>query len=341
MMAITGDPSADGLVMEPIEFSLGPLSTPLPGGLVAHVTLDGDVVAHCRVHATLRQRHDKAAVLASPPDALAPATWAAVIARASQPDRGATSPNDAWVQLAAVELERAISHTAWLRALGRVLAWPTLVEATSTALRPLLASRDHIPAGPDQPDTSDTTADAATALLDAAAAHAARLRALSNAKRLRQRAAHRGVVSREAAISMQLTGPPARASGVTADVRTDDPLYRELGFAPSVRQDGDALARTLVRVEELAASISLARAALKRAGRHVDQPPPAATPAASTLEGPRGPLQGQRTPGRWHLSAPGQQAALRAAGEAVVGLEWATALLVLVSFDLSPWVVGP
>ncbi len=39
-MAITGEPSADGLVMEPIELSCGPLLTPLPGGLVLDVELD-------------------------------------------------------------------------------------------------------------------------------------------------------------------------------------------------------------------------------------------------------------------------------------------------------------
>ncbi|MGH2782283.1 MAG: hypothetical protein ACRDLA_12940, partial [Thermoleophilaceae bacterium] len=32
MMAIVGEPSADGLVMEPIELRFGPLGTPLPGG---------------------------------------------------------------------------------------------------------------------------------------------------------------------------------------------------------------------------------------------------------------------------------------------------------------------
>jgi Ni,Fe-hydrogenase III large subunit len=149
------------------------------------------------------------------------------------------------------------------------------------------------------------------------------------------------VVSREAALSMQLAGPVARASGVPADARTDDPLYRELRFVPAVRHEGDSLARTLVRVEELATSITLARAALERAARQASHPSPVVAPAAFTLEGPRGPLQAQRTAAQWRLSAPGHQAALQAASKAVIGLEWAAALVVLVSFDLTPWVVRP
>lgn len=43
-------------MMEPIEFSLWRLRTPLPGGLVVEVVLDGHVVGECAVRAILRQR---------------------------------------------------------------------------------------------------------------------------------------------------------------------------------------------------------------------------------------------------------------------------------------------
>jgi hypothetical protein len=44
-------------------------------------------------------------------------------------------------------------------------------------------------------------------------------------------------------------------------------------------------------------------------------------------------------PGGWRLDAPGADAGLQAAGAAMVGAEWAAALVTLVSFDLSPWQV--
>ena len=101
MMAITGDPSADGLVMEPIEFPFGPLASPLPGGLVADVALDGDVVAECRLRATLRQPAAQAGATPSPADLLAPASWTALIAAASQAESGVMVPARArWLRLA-------------------------------------------------------------------------------------------------------------------------------------------------------------------------------------------------------------------------------------------------
>jgi Ni,Fe-hydrogenase III large subunit len=143
----------------------------------------------------------------------------------------------------------------------------------------------------------------------------------------------------ERARTIGLRGPAARASGLAEDARAEDPLYRELGFAPSVRQEGDARARMLLHVDELGAALALAATALSRAQAHEDAP--IATPAATvTLEGPRGPLHVHPSQGQWQLSAPGEHAARIVAGDAAVGLEWAAALVALASFDLSPWRVG-
>ncbi|MDQ3409556.1 MAG: hypothetical protein M3469_06195, partial [Actinomycetota bacterium] len=49
MMAIAGSPGSDGLVMEAIETTVGPLASPLPGGLEVRVRLAGDIVEDCRV----------------------------------------------------------------------------------------------------------------------------------------------------------------------------------------------------------------------------------------------------------------------------------------------------
>jgi len=290
MMAIVGEPSADGLVMEPIELRFGPLGTPLPAGIVAGVTLDGDVVAAAGVEALFGPD-----VRRDVPDPLAPKAWE--LARAPGEDR--------WTELAAVEVERAVSHTAWLRAFARVLGWSELIDRTGGALAALAVL----------PPALELARPRLEALADLA----------ESSRRLRWRTAGRGRVSPERARALGLHGPSARASGLPVDARTEDPRYRRLGFQPIVRTEGDALARTRVRAAEAVAAVELAVAALAIA----DPPPTAAGP----VEGPRGPLSAAG--GR--LEAPGESAALVAAGEAMTGLEWASALTVLASFDLSPW----
>jgi hypothetical protein len=290
MMAIVGDPSADGLVMEPIELRFGPLGTPLPAGIVADVTLDGDVVAAAQVQALFG-----AGVRRDTPDPLAQQAWD--LAQATG------SPQDRWERLAAVELERAVSHTAWLRSFARVLGWPELVARATHALARL----------------AEAPADARPALGGLADL-------AESSRRLRWRTAGRGRITPERARELGLHGPPARAAGLPDDARSEDPLYRQLGFEPVVRSDGDALARTQVRAAEAVAAVELAIAASAR----TDAPPGG---AARAVEGPRGPLRVED--GR--LEAPGETAALTAAGAAMIGAEWASALAVLASFDLSPW----
>jgi NADH-quinone oxidoreductase subunit D len=75
-----------------------------------------------------------------------------------------------------------------------------------------------------------------------------------------------GVLHRAAALSLGVTGPAGRASGVDLDLRRDDPLppYRELDVRPVVRTDGDALARVRCLVDEVAHSLLLARQCLDR-----------------------------------------------------------------------------
>jgi len=62
-----------------------------------------------------------------------------------------------------------------------------------------------------------------------------------------------GVLSREDAISLGLSGPAARGSGVDWDIRRDEPYeaYDELEFDIPVMHEGDVYARYLVRLEEM------------------------------------------------------------------------------------------
>lgn len=292
-MAITGEPSADGLVMEPIEFEYGPLATGLPGGLLLAVELDGDVVSECRVQATLSAEEGQLL------DPLAPATSSAL------------SAEQGWLGLAAVELERALSHVAWLRSMGRLLGWLPLVERSQTAVTALLAA---------EPRAASRAVKQVLELVEGSSALAMRL-------------SGRGCVrGTEAA---ELHGTNARAGGAVRDARDSHPLYADLGFEPVIEAEGDALARTRVRACEVAHALELAlRMSERQAGSA--RLPQALEGSSVALEGPRGPLV-RTNHDVLPLTAPGGAAALVQAGRAAVGLEWAAALATVASFDLSPW----
>lgn len=80
---------------------------------------------------------------------------------------------------------------------------------------------------------------------------------------VRNRLSGMGVLPKEDIIDLCTVGPTARASGVDNDVRTADPYYRQLGFEPVVRDEGDALARCLVRADELLQSLDMVRNGLR------------------------------------------------------------------------------
>ncbi len=74
-----------------------------------------------------------------------------------------------------------------------------------------------------------------------------------------------GVLSREDAVKLGAVGPHARASGVDIDVRRDHPYaaYGEVGVNVAVRDEGDVLARVMVRFDEVLESIRLVRELIK------------------------------------------------------------------------------
>ncbi len=68
-----------------------------------------------------------------------------------------------------------------------------------------------------------------------------------------------GFLSKEDAISYGCTGPTARASGVSCDIRKHYPyaIYDQLSFEESTDTGGDCWARYLVRIHEMEQSISI------------------------------------------------------------------------------------
>jgi NADH-quinone oxidoreductase subunit D len=74
-----------------------------------------------------------------------------------------------------------------------------------------------------------------------------------------------GVLSREEAINRSCSGPVARASGVTRDLRKDEPYlsYADFDFHVCCARDGDCFARYLVRMAEMAESLKIVQQAVE------------------------------------------------------------------------------
>lgn len=75
-----------------------------------------------------------------------------------------------------------------------------------------------------------------------------------------------GVISKDRAIDIGLTGPSLRGSGVEHDLRRAQPYmcYSEMDFKVPVYTEGDALARYFVRADELRESVKIIRQCLDK-----------------------------------------------------------------------------
>ena len=75
-----------------------------------------------------------------------------------------------------------------------------------------------------------------------------------------------GVISKERAIDLGLTGPSLRACGVEHDLRRTNPylMYKDLDFVIPVYEGGDCLARYYVRMAEIKESIKIVLQVLEK-----------------------------------------------------------------------------
>jgi Ni,Fe-hydrogenase III large subunit len=109
-----------------------------------------------------------------------------------------------------------------------------------------------------------------------------------------ERLENTGILSRDIALKLGVTGVAARASGVNDDIRKAHPhlLYDRLLFEPHTMSKGDVFARMMVRAEEAECSLSMINALLEtnykgdlRAGAKTIPP---LTAALGYAESPRG-----------------------------------------------------
>jgi NADH-quinone oxidoreductase subunit D len=111
---------------------------------------------------------------------------------------------------------------------------------------------------------------------------------LQNNPILRDRMIDIGIVSAEDAVAWGLTGPSLRASGIAYDVRKAFPYsgYDTYEFDVPVREDGDAYARFLVRLEEMDEAMRIVRQVRERLntpGPIMIDDPKIAQPAKETI----------------------------------------------------------
>ncbi|MBI3468990.1 MAG: NADH dehydrogenase (quinone) subunit D [Planctomycetes bacterium] len=74
-----------------------------------------------------------------------------------------------------------------------------------------------------------------------------------------------GLLTKEEAINRSCSGPVARASGVTRDLRKDEPYlaYKDLDFNVCCARSGDCWARYLVRIGEMRESLKIVQQAIE------------------------------------------------------------------------------
>jgi NADH-quinone oxidoreductase subunit D len=74
-----------------------------------------------------------------------------------------------------------------------------------------------------------------------------------------------GMLTKEEAINRGATGPVARASGVTRDLRRDEPYlaYDDFDFQISCASTGDCYARYLIRMQEMRESLKIVEQAIE------------------------------------------------------------------------------
>lgn len=103
-----------------------------------------------------------------------------------------------------------------------------------------------------------------------------------------------GILSPEDARARAVVGPIARASGIDRDLRRDHPYaaYDDLVFDVPVLQDGDALARARIRMEETVQTLRLLEQVLAQLPtgptRAAELEPPRSVAGLGWVESPRG-----------------------------------------------------
>jgi Ni,Fe-hydrogenase III large subunit/Ni,Fe-hydrogenase III component G len=233
-----------------------------------------------------------------------------------------------YIRTIMLELERIHSHLLWLGIAGHIIGFDTLLMQTWRIREPVMWICEEISGNRKTYGMNtvgglrrDLPNHVKPKLIETLAKMEKETIAVRNAivgdTTLHARTKRVGVLTNEWAKKICVVGPPARASGLAIDARTDHPYaaYDELPPRIAVQDTGDTWARVVVRVGELLESIRLVREALSAIPdgpicAEIKEEIPPGRVAVSVVEAPRGEAVhlvmtgGDNRPYRWRVRAP-------------------------------------
>jgi Ni,Fe-hydrogenase III large subunit/Ni,Fe-hydrogenase III component G len=226
-----------------------------------------------------------------------------------------------------LEIERIHSHLLWLGIAGHILGFDTVLMQTWRMREPVMWLSERITGhrktygmnligGVRRDINKEQAADILKVLDKLEEEWKAVLDAIAGDTPLMMRLKNVGVLTHEQAVLTSVIGPTGRGSGIETDARVDHPFaaYEYITPKKIVYQDGDVLARTLVRLYETLESINLIRTFIKNIPEGPIQAEigeiPAGKEGVSVVEAPRGEVihylmtGGENKPSRWRVRAP-------------------------------------
>ncbi len=210
-----------------------------------------------------------------------------------------------YIRVVIAEAERLHSHLLWAGVAANLMGFQTLFmtcfalrEQVMDVLEGISGNRVNYamnrPGGVSR-DIRDPGAVLASVRAIATATTEQLIPVLTTDPTVHARCAGVGVLTREDAIAYGAVGPLARASGLPQDIRVSAPYeaYDRLSFEVPVQQDGDVLARVVVRALEILQSCRMIEQALEMmpAGPIAEPRYQGDLPAGEAcvrIEGPRG-----------------------------------------------------
>ncbi len=180
-----------------------------------------------------------------------------------------------YIRSLVLELERIHSHLLWIGLACHFIGFDTLFMQVWRIREPVMhlceAVTGHrktygsnLVGGVRRDVSDDQKKHILTVLAKAEEELKAAVDAIIDDQSLLMRLKGTGILTREKAIDYCVVGPTARGSGLALDMRVDHPYaaYADLPVKACVYPDGDNLARTLVRVDELFNSFEIVKACL-------------------------------------------------------------------------------
>lgn len=186
-------------------------------------------------------------------------------------------PRAVYLRTMLCEVQRIMSHLMWLAAFGQDLGQPTVFLWSFREREPFVEFFEEISGGRlhyyySRPgglkrDVSQNFLERVAASVDAFEKRLKEIEGLTTANIIfRKRTEGVGVLNKEDALSLGMSGPVLRASGVAEDIRRTDPYlaYPDVEFSVVTRDAGDCLARAEVRIEEMRESAKIVKSIAKR-----------------------------------------------------------------------------